>query len=84
MKKREILLDDESDRLLDSLAEEHSGDCNAAIRDVLRMRGTLEVLLDDLEESRSAELLDQRERSERGFREGRFTELDTVKKKLRL
>ena len=84
MKRLEILLDDESGRVLDSLAEQHSGDRSEAIRDALRMHGSLEGLLDDVEEIHAAELLAQRERSERGFREDRFTEWEALQKKLRL
>ncbi len=84
MKKLEILLDDESGRVLDSLAEQHSGDRNEAIRDALRMHGTLEGLLEGVEKIHAAELLVQRDRSESGFREGRFTEWETLQKKLRL
>jgi len=84
MEKLEILLDEESGRVLDSLAEQHSGDRNEAIRDALRMHGTLEGLLDQVEEIHAAELLAQRERSESGFREGRFTSWEAVQKKLGL
>jgi metal-responsive CopG/Arc/MetJ family transcriptional regulator len=84
MEKLEILLDEESGRVLDSLAEQHSGDRNEAIRDALRMHGTLEGLLDQVEEIHATELLAQRERSERGFREGRFTPWEALEKKLGL
>jgi hypothetical protein len=84
MEKLEILLDEDSSRVLDSLAEQHSGDRSEAVRDALRMHGTLEGLLDEVEGIHEAELLAQRERSERGFREGRFTEWGTLQKKLGL
>lgn len=84
MKKLEILLDEDSSRMLDSLADQYSGDRSEAIRVVLWMHGTLEGLLDEVEEIHAAELFAQRERSERGFQEGRFTEWETLQKKLQL
>jgi hypothetical protein len=40
----------------------------------------LESFLDDLESSQGADLSKQKERAERGFREGRFTSWQEVKR----
>ena len=81
MKKLEIVLDEETDRILESLAAVHSGDKNLAIREALQMHGTVEVLLDQIEELHSADLRQQKERSERGFRKGKFARWEEVKQK---
>ncbi|MDQ6663990.1 MAG: hypothetical protein M3Z23_06315, partial [Acidobacteriota bacterium] len=70
MKTREIVLDDESDRILESLASDYGGDINPALQDLLLHRASLENEIDAIEEQNSTGLLRQRERSEKDFREG--------------
>ena len=81
MRKRQILLDEESERILKLLAQPHAGNKSLAVRETLKMRGALERLLDQIERSHSASLRRQRDRSERGFREGRFTRWEDVKRR---
>ncbi len=71
MKKREIVLDDESDRKLELLATEYDGDVTSAIRDLLSIRETLEAEIDTIEDGNADDLLRQKERSEREFAEGK-------------
>ena len=51
-----------------------------AISELLRAQETIESLLDEVEAGQGAELADQKERAERGFREGRGTPWHEVKK----
>ena len=48
MKPRQILLDEESDRILEQLAQFHSGDRSEAIREALKMHKTMEACLTSL------------------------------------
>ena len=50
-----------------------AGDANLAISELLRAHETIETFLDDIEASQATELAAQKDRAERGFREGRFT-----------
>jgi len=84
MKKLQILLDEPTSAILASLAESHAGDKSRAVREVLQMHETLDALLDELEGPHAAELRRQKERSEKGFREGKFTNWEDVKRKARL
>ncbi|MDQ2899259.1 MAG: hypothetical protein M3Y07_05590 [Acidobacteriota bacterium] len=79
MKTREIVLDEESDQLLESLAAEYAGDVNSAIRDLLSMPNALESDLDGVEERNSEELHRQKERSERDFLEGNIVNWSDLK-----
>lgn len=71
MVTRELVLDEESNRILDSLAEGYGGDVSLAIRDLLRMHGLPESELEALERTHAADLIRQRDRSERDFQEGK-------------
>jgi predicted transcriptional regulator len=84
MKRRQILLDDETDRILDQLAQLHSGDRSRAIREALKMHRTMEGMLDELEALYADELKRQKERSEREFREGNVVTLEEMKRRYRL
>jgi hypothetical protein len=81
MKKLQIVLDEPTDAILSSLAESHAGNKSAAVREVLRMHEALEGLLDELENRHAGELRRQKERSEKGFRQARFTTWEEVKRK---
>ena len=81
MRRRQILLDEESERILKLLAQPHAGNKSLAVRETLKMRGALESILDQIEDSQSASLRRQRDRSEKGFREGRSSSWEDVKRR---
>lgn len=84
MKKVQIVLDEPTAAILASLAESHAGDKSRAVREMLQMHETLDTLLDELEASHVPELRQQKARSEKGFREGKFTTWEDVRRKARL
>jgi hypothetical protein len=84
MKRRQILLDDQSDRILDGMAQLHSGNRSLAIREVLKMHETVESMLKEIERHHSAELRRQKVRSERSFRNGTAVPWEQVRKHNRL
>ena len=81
MVHREIEIDEETDRILTQLAQEYEGDLGTALADVLRASESVEAFLDDQEALHRDSLLAQVERSERGFREGRFTTWEEVRRR---
>lgn len=83
MKRRQILLDEESDRILETVAAPNGGNKSLAVREVLKTHCAMETLLDRIERSHGASLSRQKRRSEHGFREGRFTTLEEVKRRTR-
>ena len=78
---RQIDLDEESDRILSGLAQDYHGDLGGALADLLQAHQTVEAFVEECEEANRDSLLTQKERSERGFREGRFTTWDEVKRR---
>lgn len=81
MKKREIVLDDESDLKLELLATEYNGDVSSAIRDLLSIRETLEAEADAMEGRNADDLLRQKERSEHEFAEGKVVPWSELKRR---
>ncbi len=81
MVHRQIDLDEESDTILSGLAQEYQGDAGKALADLLHTREALEAFVEECEESHQESLLVQKERSERGFREGRFTSWNEIKQR---
>ena len=75
---RKIELDEDANQILDSMANAFGGNASLAVSELLRAHETIESFLDELESSQGAELSNQKERAERGFREGRFTTWDEV------
>lgn len=73
MKRRQILLDEQSEKILDRLAAPHAGNRSLAVREMLKTQHTIEALLDKIEADNHQSLRRQKERSESGFREGTFT-----------
>ena len=73
MAHRKIELDEDANEILDSMANAYGGDANLAISELLRAHETIDTFLDDIEASQATELAAQKDRAERGFREGRFT-----------
>jgi len=84
MKRRQVLLDDASERILASLAEAHAGNKSLAVREALKAREAVEDLLDRIENAQYTNLRVQKERSEAGFRQGRFITWEHVKRRNRL
>jgi hypothetical protein len=84
MVRREIDLDEESDRILSELAEEYEGDAGKALADLLQARGGVEAFADACEEAQRDLLLAQKGRSEREFRDGRVVSWEEVKRRNRL
>jgi hypothetical protein len=81
MVRRQIDLDEESDRILAGLAADYQGDLGKALADLLRAHQSLEAFVSGSEEALQESLFAQKERAERGFREGRFTTWDEVKRR---
>lgn len=78
---RQIELDEESDRILSNLSQAYEGDAGRALGDLPQAHEGVEAMVAQCEELHAETLLAQRERAERGFREGRFTTWDEVKRK---
>lgn len=80
MISRQINLDDVSDSILQSIAQDYDGDAGRALSDLLHAHESIETFLDEFEASHRTELLAQKERAELGFAHGRFTFWNEVKR----
>jgi len=80
MVDRKIELDEDASLILDSMSDAYGGNASLAISELLRAHETIESFLDELEASQLTELEVQKERAERGFREGRSTSWEDVKR----
>jgi hypothetical protein len=78
--RREIELDEESDRLLDQLARECGGDAGRALSELLHSRAGVEEFVETCEAAHRDLLLRQRERAERESSQG-FTAWEEVKRR---
>jgi hypothetical protein len=81
MVKRQIDLDEESDRILSGLALDYHGDLGEALADLLHAHQTVEAFVEECEEAHRDSLFAQKQRAERGFLDGRFTTWDEVKRR---
>ena len=81
MVARKIELDEDANKMLDTVAAAHGGDASLAISELLRTHETVESFLDYVEAGQSGMLAAQKERAERGFSEGRSTLWQEVKRK---
>jgi len=81
MVRREIEIDEEADRILTHLAQEYEGDLGKALADLVGTSESTTAFLDEQEALHRDSLIAQVERSERGFREGRFTTWEEVKRR---
>jgi hypothetical protein len=79
MVERQIQLDEDASLILDSISEAYGGNPSLAISELLRANEMIESFLDDLDASDPTKLEIQKQRAERGFREGRSTSWDEVK-----
>jgi hypothetical protein len=81
MIRRQIEIDEETDRKLAGIAEDYDGDVGMALASLVAQHDDMEALLDESESANQEFLLKQKERSEKGFREGRFTTWEEVKRR---
>jgi hypothetical protein len=77
----QIEIDEETDLFLAGLAQAYGGDRGNAVMELIRAQQRSEEELDEAERIHHDSLVIQRERSERGFREGRFTTWEEVKRR---
>jgi hypothetical protein len=80
MVSRQIQIDEETDRLLSDLAKDYEGDLGLALTELVHARDGLQSFAEQSESAEAASLTAQLERAERGFREGRFTRWEDVKR----
>ncbi|MGO4882949.1 MAG: hypothetical protein ACLP59_19335 [Bryobacteraceae bacterium] len=81
---RQIDFDEDTDRILTELAEEHQGNLGEALTDLVHAHAAIEAFLEECEEAQGMPLRTQVERAESGFSEGRFTDWEDVKRRNRL
>ena len=84
MVRRQIDFDEETDRMLAELARDYEGDLGRTLSELVHAHESLETFVEESEEVHRASLLAQVERAERGFRAGRFTTWEEVKRRNRL
>jgi len=76
---RHVQLTPEAEPILDSVAAGFDGDEGLALSELLIAHESIESFLDEIEEAQAEELIRQRDRSEREFREGRTVTWEQVK-----
>jgi hypothetical protein len=79
MVRREIEIDEDTNRLLTELASEYEGDLNLALADLIHAREKLEEFAERSEAAHEDALRNLRDRSEADFREGRIVTWKDVK-----
>jgi DNA-binding phage protein len=79
MVRREIEIDEDTDRLLTELVSEYGGDLSLALADLVHAREGLEEFAERSEAAREHTLRALRDRSEADFREGRTVTWEDVK-----
>jgi hypothetical protein len=79
MVRREIEIDEDTDRVLTELASEYRGDLSLALADLVHARKWLESFADESETANESALRTMRDRSEADFREGRTRTWEEVK-----
>jgi hypothetical protein len=79
MAVRQFQLTPEAEPILDSVAASFGGDASLALSELLIAHESIESFLDEMEGSRSKELVRQRDRSAREFREGQTVSWEKVK-----
>jgi len=84
MVRREIEIDEDTNRLLTELATEYQGDLSHALADLLHGREALEEFADRSEAALENVLPTLRDRAEADFREGRTVTWEDVKTRSRL
>jgi len=84
MVRREIDIDEETDRVLSGLAQDYEGDLGQALADLLQAHQSIEAFVEGSEQAERESLAAQKQRAESGFREGRFTAWEEIKRRHRL
>ena len=79
MVRREIEIDEDTNRLLTELAAEYEGDLSSALADLVHAREGLEEFAERSEAAHESTLLAMRDRSKADFREGRTVTWEDVK-----
>ena len=79
MVRREIEIDEDTDRILTELASEYEGDLSLALADLVHSREGLEEFAERSEAAHEHALRTMRNRSEADFREGRTVTWEDVK-----
>ncbi len=79
MVRREIEIDENTDRILTELASEYKGDLSQALSDLVHVYEGLEAFAQDSEAAHKNTLRAMLERSEADFREGSTLTWDEVK-----
>lgn len=79
MVRREIEIDEDTNRLLTELAAEYKGDLSLALADLVHAREGLEEFAERSEAAQESTLRVMRDRSESDFREGRTVTWEEVK-----
>ncbi|MGA3023556.1 MAG: hypothetical protein ABSF98_02180 [Bryobacteraceae bacterium] len=79
MVRREIEIDEDTDRILTDLASEYEGDLSLALADLVHAREGLEEFGERSEAAHENALRALRDRSEGDFREGRTVSWEDVK-----
>ena len=77
--RREIEIDEETDRIFTNLATDYKGDLSLALADLVHARAGLEELAERSEAAHENALRALRDRSEGDFREGRTVSWEDVK-----
>ncbi len=81
MVRRQIEIDEETDRKLAGIAADHDGDIGKAVAGLVAEHDGMEALLDETERINHDYLLEQREKAERPLHEGGFTTWEEVKRR---
>jgi hypothetical protein len=79
MVRREIEIDEDTNRLLTELAAEYKGDLSSGLADLVHAREGLEDFAERSEAAQEGTLRAMRDRSEADFREGRTVAWEDVK-----
>jgi hypothetical protein len=79
MAMRQVRLSPEAEPILDSVASSFGGDAGLALSELLIAHESIESFLDEMESSNAEDLMRQRDRSTREFREGLAVSWEKVK-----
>jgi hypothetical protein len=79
MATRQVQLSPEAEPILDSVAASFGGDAGLALSELLIAHESIESFLDEMEGASADELIRQRDRSTREFREGLTVSWERVK-----
>ena len=79
MVRREIEIDEDTDRILTELASSYEGDLSLALADLVRAQQKLEELAEQSEAAQERTLRAQRDRSDKDFQSGRTVTWAEVK-----